>query len=64
MTFGSPSRARVFLGDKLGLVALAIRLLSRRYSASALAVGLTGLLALTTASTWRSSSGDKDNPDS
>jgi len=29
----------------------------RRYSASALAVGLTGLLALTTASTWISSAG-------
>lgn len=36
----------------LGLVALSIGLLSRRYSAAALAIGLAGLLALTVASTW------------
>src|SRR5215813_5264644 len=41
----------------LGLVALAIGLLSRRYLASGLAVGLIGLLTLTTASTWISSAG-------
>jgi hypothetical protein len=39
----------------LGFVALAIGLLARRYSASAFAVGLAGLLALTMASTWISS---------
>jgi hypothetical protein len=49
--------ATLLLFPGLGLVALAIGLLSRRYSASALAVGLTGLLALTTASTWISSAG-------
>lgn len=36
----------------IGLVALAIGLLARRYSHSVLVVGLTGLLALTTAATW------------
>ena len=36
----------------LGLVALALVLLVRRFSASAFAIGLVGLLALTTASTW------------
>jgi hypothetical protein len=40
----------VFAG--LGLVALALGLLVRRYSGHALASGLVGLLALTTASTW------------
>lgn len=49
--------AILLLFPGLGLVALAIGLLSRRYSASALAVGLTGLLTLTTASTWISSAG-------
>jgi hypothetical protein len=38
-------------------VALGIGLLSRRYSASALAVGLAGLLILATASTWINSAG-------
>jgi Skp family chaperone for outer membrane proteins len=36
----------------LGLVALALVLLVRRYSASAFAIGLVGLLTLITASTW------------
>jgi hypothetical protein len=36
----------------LGLVALALVLLVRRFSASAFAIGLVGLLALITASTW------------
>lgn len=36
----------------LGLVALAVGLLVRRYSLSALIVGLTGLLALAAASAW------------
>lgn len=49
--------ATVLLFPGLGLVALAIALLSRRYSASALTVGLIGLFALTTASTWISSAG-------
>ncbi len=49
--------ATLLLFPGLGLVALAIGLLSRRYSAAALAVGLTGLLTLTTASTWISSAG-------
>ena len=44
--------ATLLLFTGLGLVALAIGLLSRRYSAIALAVGLTGLLTLTTVSTW------------
>lgn len=41
----------------IGLVALAIGLLARRYSPSALVVGLTGLLALTTAATWIAAAG-------
>jgi hypothetical protein len=49
--------AILLLFPGLGIVALAIGLLSRRYSASALVVGLTGLLTLTTASTWISSAG-------
>jgi hypothetical protein len=49
--------ATLFLFPGLGLVALAIGLLSRRYMGSALAVGLIGLLTLTTASTWISSAG-------
>jgi hypothetical protein len=36
----------------LGLVALALVLLVRRYSVSAFVIGLVGLLALTTAATW------------
>jgi len=40
----------VFAG--LGLVALALGLLVRRYSGGALAIGLGGLLTLTTALTW------------
>lgn len=43
--------APYILFPALGLVALAMGLLSRRYSAAALALGLTGLLALTAAST-------------
>lgn len=49
--------ATLLLFPGLGLVALAMGLLSRRYSVSACAVGLTGLLTLTTASTWISSAG-------
>jgi len=44
--------ATLLLFPSLGLVALAIGLLARRYSRAALAVGLTGLLALTAVSTW------------
>ena len=40
----------VFTG--LSLVALGLGLLARRYSGHALAIGLIGLLSLTTASTW------------
>jgi len=50
MTASTTAAMVVFAG--LGLVALAIGLLVRRYSRHALAVGLVGLLALTTASTW------------
>jgi len=46
------STANFLLFPGLGLVALAIGLLARRYSASALGVGLVGLLSLATASTW------------
>ena len=49
--------ATVLLFPGIGLVALAIGLLSRRYSASAFTVCLIGLLTLTTASTWISSAG-------
>ena len=49
--------ASLLLFPGLGLVALGIGLLSRRYSASALAVGLAGLLILATASTWINSAG-------
>ena len=41
----------------VGLVALAIGLLVRRYSPSAFVIGLTGLLALTSASTWIAAAG-------
>lgn len=44
--------ATILLFSGISLVALAIWLLSRRYSSSAFAVGLTGLLTLTMASTW------------
>jgi len=43
----------------LGLVALAIGLLSRRYSVSALIAGLAGLLTLATASTWITAAGPR-----
>lgn len=46
------SLATVLLFASLGLVALAIGLLARRYSRPALGVGLAGLLVLATASTW------------
>jgi hypothetical protein len=49
--------ASILLFPGLALVALAIGLLSRRYSASALAVGLAGLLTLAIASTWINSVG-------
>lgn len=49
--------ATLLLFPGLGLVALAIGLLARRFSRSALVVGLTGLLTLTTASTWITASG-------
>jgi hypothetical protein len=55
MSAFNPATLLLFPG--LGLVALAIGLLSRRYTASALAIGLIGLLTLTTASTWISSAG-------
>ena len=50
MTASTIAAVVVFAG--LGLVALALGLLVRRYSGHALASGLVGLLALTTASTW------------
>jgi hypothetical protein len=43
--------ATIVVFASLGLVALALGLLVRRYSGSALATGLAGLLALTTALT-------------
>jgi hypothetical protein len=49
--------ASLLLFPGLGLVALAFWLLARRYSTAAFAVGLTGLLALTTASTWITAAG-------
>ena len=49
--------ATLVLFPALGLVALAIGLLARRYSTPALGVGLTGLLVLTSASTWITSAG-------
>ena len=54
--------AALLLFPGLGLAALAIGLLARRYSASALTVGLTGLLALTTASTWITTAGPVGGP--
>jgi hypothetical protein len=50
MTASTTAAVVVFAG--LGMVALALGLLVRRYSGHALAIGLVGLLALTTASTW------------
>src|SRR5262245_45111361 len=50
MTASTIAAVVVFAG--LGLVALALGLLVRRNSGLALAIGLVGLLALTTASTW------------
>lgn len=44
--------ATLFLFAGVSLVALAIGFLSRRYSSPAFLVGLAGLLALTTATTW------------
>jgi hypothetical protein len=44
--------AAVVVSAGLGLVALALGLLARRYSGHALAIGLIGLLGLTTATTW------------
>jgi Na+/H+ antiporter NhaC len=44
--------ATLFLFAGVGLVALAIGFLSRRYSSPAFLVGLAGLLALATATTW------------
>jgi len=50
MTASTIAAVVIFAG--LGLVALALGLLVRRYSGHALAIALVGLLALTTASTW------------
>jgi hypothetical protein len=50
--FGTPTVAGVVIFASLGLVALSLALLARRYSASAFAIGLVGLLVLTTVSTW------------
>jgi hypothetical protein len=49
--------ATVVAFASLGLVALALLLLVRRYSGRALAIGLAGLFALTTALTWISYAG-------
>jgi outer membrane protein OmpA-like peptidoglycan-associated protein len=49
--------ATIVVFASLGLVALALGLLVRRYSGSALATGLAGLLALTTALTWMTYAG-------
>jgi hypothetical protein len=49
--------AAVVIFASIGLVALALGLLARRYSGRALAIGLIGLLALTTASTWMTYAG-------
>jgi hypothetical protein len=46
------STAITVVFTSLGLVALALVLLVRRFSASALAIGLVGLIGLITASTW------------
>lgn len=56
VVLGSNSGA-FLLFPGLGLVAVAFVLLARRYSTSALGVGLAGLLTLTTASTWVISGG-------
>ena len=50
MTASTFAAVAVFAG--LGVVALALGLLVRRYSGGALAIGLIGLLTLATASTW------------
>jgi hypothetical protein len=52
VAFSSTTSATLVIFVSLGLVALAIGLLARRYSATALMIGLAGLLGLTTASTW------------
>jgi Skp family chaperone for outer membrane proteins len=52
VAFSSTTSATLVIFASLGLVALAMGLLARRYSATALTIGLAGLLALTTASTW------------
>ena len=49
--------ATLLLFPGLGLVAVAIGLLVRRYSVPAFVVGLVGLLTLTTASTWITAAG-------
>lgn len=49
--------ATILLFPGIGLVALAIGLLARRYSISALVVGLTGLLTLAATSTWITATG-------
>ena len=54
--------ASLLLFPGLALVALAIGLLVRRYSAAALAVGLTGLLTLAIASTWITTAGPIKEP--
>jgi len=46
------SAAPIVVFTSLGLVALGLGLLVRRYSTFALAIGLAGLLALTTSLTW------------
>jgi hypothetical protein len=50
--FSADTIATVVVFTSLGLVALALVLLVRRYSASAFVIGLVGLLALTTSATW------------
>jgi uncharacterized protein YPO0396 len=53
------SIATVVVFASVGLIALALALIARRYSASAFATGLVGLLALTTASTWITYAGEE-----
>ena len=55
MTAFNISTVALFPG--IALVSLALVLLARCYSLPALAVGLAGLLTLTTASTWIASAG-------
>jgi hypothetical protein len=54
------SIATVVVFASIGILSLALALIARRYSVTALTIGLAGLFALTTAATWNTRAGSGD----